>query len=108
MLHYSYFLFHAALVHSVCLCAEPDSPFATNWRADLEITHNLLLTRFSSNPLALRSLQVLERLVPKVAQPGDPDPSFNFEPTLMDFSMWPVDTDDPLNAFGWPEYGTGA
>ena len=72
------------------------------------MTYRLLSTGFSDNPLAYRSLQVLDRLVPNTTPQGDNFGAGNSEPSFMDFSMWPMDTDDPLNAFGWPEYGTGA
>ncbi|OAL20819.1 hypothetical protein AYO22_08447 [Fonsecaea multimorphosa] len=102
-----YFLFHAALIHAVCLCAEPQSPFATNWQADLEATRTLLSTTFSRNQLASRILQVLDRLIPGVTFQDETLAGGNIESGVMDFSMWPLGTDDPLSAFGWPEYGTG-
>jgi len=101
-----YFLFHAALIHSVCLCAEPQSPFATSWQADLETTRKLLSTTFSGNPLASRILQVLDRLIPGVAFRDETFAGGSVESGVMDFPMWPLGTDDPLVAFGWPEYGT--
>ena len=78
-----------------------------NWRADLDTTRRLLLTSFDSNPLASRSLEVLDRLLPDAAPRLDEFSTTYFEPSVMDFSMWPVDADDPLNAFGWPEFHQG-
>jgi transcriptional regulatory protein GAL4 len=98
-----YFLFHAALIPSVCLCAEPLSPNAAQWRTDLDTTRRLLSTNFADNPLASRSLEVLERLVPGATPQGGVAPTGYLEPSMIDFSIWPMDTDDPLNAFGWPE-----
>ena len=65
----------------------------------------LLSTIFFGNPLASRILQVLDRLIPGGPSPTDDIAYGNFESSVMDFSMWPLDTEDPLSGFGWPEFG---
>jgi hypothetical protein len=67
----------------------------------------MLSTSFGNNPLAGRCLGVLDRLVPDSTPQAEELASVYFEPTMMDFSMWPMDSTDPLNAFGWPDLGHG-
>jgi hypothetical protein len=104
ILHARYFLFHAALIHAVCLCVEPDAQNANDWRADLDASRSPLSTSFGDNPMAARSLRVLDRVIPaKIPLEDDLPPSF-FESSMMDFSLWNMDTNEPLDDFGWPDH----
>ncbi|CAN6611904.1 hypothetical protein TRVA0_005S00210 [Trichomonascus vanleenenianus] len=57
-----YFLFQACLIPLVCACSEPDSDHAKDWMEDVELTKSILVSLSAENRLALRFLDVIQRL----------------------------------------------
>src|SRR6266536_4580736 len=100
-----YFMFHAALIPAVCICANQTSPDAVSWKADIDTTRALLALAFSSNTLASRCLEVLNRLIPQAASDADDFQSSPAEVNagMEDFLSWPSDSVDPINFLGWPD-----
>jgi hypothetical protein len=95
-------MFHAALVPSVCLCADPTSAEGFSWKADIDTTRQLLTSAFSENPLATRCLEILDRLHPQ------PESDGNFlqgieaqtDAGTSEFLPWQFDSNDPINFLG--------
>lgn len=57
-----YYLFQACLIPLVCACSEPDSDHAQDWMDDVEMTKKILLNLSAKNRLAMRFLDVIERI----------------------------------------------
>lgn len=57
-----YFLFQACLIPLICVFSEPQSDHAVDWMADVETTKSILQGLSSENTLAVRFLDVIERL----------------------------------------------
>ncbi|KAH7304272.1 lactose regulatory protein LAC9 [Stachybotrys elegans] len=100
-----FFMFHASLVTALAILGNSSSPDVPKWQDDLDKVRHVLRKVFGKNPLALRCAAVLDVIVQPVAPmsgadlwiPGDVNPS------IMDFSTWPLNGADPLTLFGWPE-----
>ena len=102
-----YFMFHAAVVTVVCLCADPVSTDAPLWIEDLEIARAALTVEFSTNRLATRCLEILDRLRPNRTSNVD---GLGFVPLEASDSMgksrlWSTNVAESFNILDWPVFG---
>ncbi|GMF68521.1 unnamed protein product [Aspergillus oryzae] len=106
-----YFLFQAGVIPIILLMTDPTSTDAPAWLQDIEATKNLLLhPSLSSNRLAARCLQVINRLWSPAYADTAADRPAGQPPILMQFpdqllndptfgAMFP-DVDQELNLGG--------
>lgn len=78
----TFFLFHASLISVVCLCSEPSSKHAVNWKNDIIMAKQALATLSQSNSLANKFITVIDNLCGKylgedLVQRNTDFPSFN-------------------------------
>lgn len=99
-----YFLFHATMIPCVCIRADPNSPDAVQWRADIETARLMLSTTFSDNSLAGRALEVIQRVFPQPVSHFDLPIPQRPEDATIDFSLWPFDSTDS-SSMGWLDFG---
>lgn len=69
------------------------------------MTRSLLSQAFPNNPLAIRAMEVFEQILPNNPIWVDGDFQQPNDNAQIDFSVWPVDSSDPLSSFGWAEFG---
>lgn len=103
-----FFTFHAVLVPALCLCVDPDSADAPLWKSDVDTIRDLMLFECAHNPLAQRCLDILNRLVPQQGLASNSNniyAPFETEPSQEDLQAWLADPADPMNMFGWTDYG---
>jgi hypothetical protein len=100
-------MFHASLVPSVCLCADPTSAEGSSWKADIDTTRELLTSAFPENPLATRCLEILDRLLPEPASDGNFPQGIHAQADAgtAEFLPWQFDSNDPINFLAWPDFG---
>ena len=76
----------------------------TKLKEDIETTRRLFST-FSGNPLAVRALEVIERVLPNPPTLSESPSNQQFDEVAIDLSLWPLESSDPFSAFGWPDFG---
>lgn len=86
-----YFLFQACLIPLVCACSEPDSEHASRWMDDVEQTKAVLQELSAKNNLALRFLDVIQRLCVQYLQYNDDSNAPSGRHTPIPKSEWMTD-----------------
>lgn len=76
-----YFLFQACLIPLICVFSEPNSDHAGDWMADVETTKAILRGLSAENVLAVRFLDVIQRLCEQYLNHPDPE-NMSHEPTI--------------------------
>jgi transcriptional regulatory protein GAL4 len=93
-----YFLFQAGVIPLILLMTDPTSTDAPSWLQDIEATKNLLMhPSLSTNRLAARCLQVVNRLCSPAYTSTAADRTAGQPPILMQF---------PDQLFNDPTFGT--
>ncbi|WPH04746.1 Hypothetical protein R9X50_00764100 [Acrodontium crateriforme] len=96
-----YFVFHAALILCVCICAEPTSADVQSWTQDVQRMRSMLLDVFHGNPLAARCAEVMNHILSE--SPASPSYGVVNQVSTGDFDFlsWPVDLEDPFAFIEW-------
>ncbi|KAM0722956.1 hypothetical protein Q7P37_001154 [Cladosporium fusiforme] len=101
-----YFLFQASMIPSVCLRNEPASPFAHEWREQLNTSLRIMQTMFTINPASRECYEVVQRLcsgyLPSTSTIPTSSPTFGLEPCEES----PNTQIESLYAMMWPGANT--
>ncbi|KAH8803555.1 Zn(II)2Cys6 transcription factor [Xylogone sp. PMI_703] len=101
-----YFLFQAGLIPIIFLITTPTSPNAFSWLDDLRITKDLISYVATSNPLAERCLEVIDRLCAPLLNATEPEAMLQ-DPGLFTNvqSMFVGDQGDNMEFLDWGNFG---
>lgn len=102
----SYFLFHAGLIPIIFLITAPLSPSAPLWLNDVHTARDLLSSAATSNKLAKRCLEVMDRLCALSLESEQPGPMLQ-DPELFNdvHSMFVGEQGESIEFLDWNNFG---
>jgi transcriptional regulatory protein GAL4 len=104
---YRYFLFHAALVITLCIISFPNAPDVPTWYEDVRLARSTFRERLVGDSLAARCVAILDQVVSTDDMSSGLFHDLELDKDALSNFPWSFESNELLNSFDWDLASTG-
>lgn len=97
----TYFLFHAALVMTLCIISFPDAAEVSAWYEDVRLAKNTFREHLVDDSLSARCVAILDQVISNDDLNTDIFQDFELDKEALSTFPWSVETDELFSSFDW-------
>jgi transcriptional regulatory protein GAL4 len=105
--HYRYFLFHAALVITLCIISFPNAPEVSTWYEDVRLARSTFSERLVGDSLAARCVAILDQVVSTDDMSSELFQDLELDKDAFSNFPWSFESNELLSSFDWDLTSTG-
>jgi transcriptional regulatory protein GAL4 len=98
---YRYFLFHAALVMSLCIISFPDSIELSNWHNAVRLARSTFLEHLTGDSLSARCVDILDQVVTNDDIDAGLFQNVSLDKDALSTFPWSIESNELFNSFDW-------
>ena len=96
-----YFLFHAALVITLCIISFPHSPEVQSWYADVRLARNTFRENLIEDSLSARCVAILDQVVSNDHVDSGIFQDVQLDRDALSTFPWSTESNELFNSFDW-------
>ncbi|KAF2711335.1 hypothetical protein K504DRAFT_217391 [Pleomassaria siparia CBS 279.74] len=97
----TYFLFHAALVMTLCVISFPHSPDIQTWYEDIQLARTAFQERLVEDSLSARCVAILDQAVPHDDIDSNLFQDIQLDKDALNNFPWSMESNELLGSFDW-------
>ncbi|CAO2655200.1 Nn.00g102640.m01.CDS01 [Neocucurbitaria sp. VM-36] len=97
----TYFLFHAALVVTLCIVSFPHADEVQSWYDDVRLARGTFREHLIEDSLSARCVAILDQVVSNDDMNGSLFQDFTLDKEALSTFPWSVESNELLNSFDW-------
>ncbi|KAF1846974.1 uncharacterized protein K460DRAFT_279594 [Cucurbitaria berberidis CBS 394.84] len=97
----TYFLFHAALVITLCIISFPHADEVQSWYEDVILARNTFREHLVEDSLSARCVAILDQVVPNDNMDPTLFQDLNLDKNALSTFPWSVESNELFNSFDW-------
>jgi transcriptional regulatory protein GAL4 len=98
---YRYFLFHAALVVTLCIISFPNAPELSIWYEDVRLARSTFRERLVGDSLAARCVAILDQVVSTDDLSSGLFQDLELDKDALSNFPWSLESNELFNSFDW-------
>jgi transcriptional regulatory protein GAL4 len=102
-----YFLFHAALVITLCIISFPHAPEVSSWYEDVRLARTTFRERLIGDSLAARCVAILDQVVSNDDMSSGLFQDLELDKDALSTFPWSVESNELFNSFDWDLTSSG-
>jgi transcriptional regulatory protein GAL4 len=96
-----YFLFHSALVVTLCVISFPDASEMHQWVEDIRIARNTFRDNLGEDSLSARCVAILDQIVREDSNAANPFQDIQLDENALNTFPWSVEANELFSSFDW-------
>lgn len=104
---HSYFLFHSALVVTLCALSFREDPEMQQWHEDIRLARSIFKDNLGEDSLSARCVSILDQVVSDDSTDPSLFPVGLLEKDALSTFPWSVETNELFESFDWDLSATG-
>ena len=101
LIDFRYFLFHSALVITLCVISFPNANEMQQWHEDIRMARNTFRDNLVEDSLSARCVAILDRIVKDDRNDGDLFQDVQLDQSSLNSFPWSMETNELMDSFDW-------